>query len=124
MMCSCPISVLSQLQISMITCQCTIMVLVLPVLLLLKRSFSAPMRNKSYLRPTMTEQRLTDLVVLSIKRKLSAQLSMDYVMDHFTSMDRNRKKIVVLQVVLLPCESLGTRIFARVNLFAKPLWFI
>ena len=48
-----------------------------------ERSFSALKRIKSYLRTSMSEQCLTNLAVLSIKRDLSNDLNLDNVVDEF-----------------------------------------
>ena len=48
-----------------------------------ERSFSALKRIKTYLRSTMSEQRLTDLAILSIERELSDLISLDEVIDIF-----------------------------------------
>ena len=56
-----------------------------------ERSFSALKRIKTYLRSTMTEQRLVDLAVLSIERELSKQISIDEVINEFASKDKNRR---------------------------------
>ena len=53
-----------------------------------ERSFSALKRIKIYLRSIMTEQRLIDLAVLSIKRELSKQISLDQVVNEFASKDK------------------------------------
>ena len=56
-----------------------------------ERSFSALKRIKSYLRSTMSTQRLSNLTVLSIERKLSESLSLDEVVDLFAAKDKNRR---------------------------------
>ena len=53
-----------------------------------ERSFSALKRIKSYLRSTMTQQRLIDL---AIEKELSKNLSLDNVVDQFASHDKNRR---------------------------------
>ena len=60
-----------------------------------ERSFSALKRIKTYLRSTMTEQRLIDLAVLSIERELSKQISLDQVVNDFASTDKNRRILLV-----------------------------
>ena len=56
-----------------------------------ERSFSGLKRIKTYLRSTMSEQRLVDLAVLSVERDLSRKLSMDTIVDHFAAKDKNRR---------------------------------
>ena len=56
-----------------------------------ERSFSALKGIKSYLRSTMTQQQLIDLAILSIKKELSKNLSLDNVVDQFASHDKNRR---------------------------------
>ena len=60
-----------------------------------ERSFSALKRIKSYLRSTMTQQRLVDLAILSIERELSQSLSLDNVVNQFASQDKNRRIILM-----------------------------
>ena len=55
-----------------------------------ERSFSALKRIKTYLRTTMTEQRLTDISILSIERELSKKISLDTVVSKFEGIDKNR----------------------------------
>ena len=52
-----------------------------------ERSFSALKRIKSYLRSTTTQQRLTDLAILSIEKELSRSLSLDNVVKRKTDND-------------------------------------
>ena len=56
-----------------------------------ERAFSTLKRVKSYLRPTMNEQRLSDLAILSIERELSSNVSLDYVVTEFSGVDGNRR---------------------------------
>lgn len=56
-----------------------------------ERSFSALKRIKTYLRSTMTNQRLCDLAVLSIEKEISKDLLLEDVVDQFAIMDRNRR---------------------------------
>ena len=56
-----------------------------------ERSFSSLKRIKTYLRSTMSEQRLTDLAVLSIERELSGKLSLGAIVDEFAGLDKNRR---------------------------------
>ena len=56
-----------------------------------ERSFFALKRIKSYLRSTMTQQRLVDLAILSVEKELSQSLSLDSVVDQFASQDKNRR---------------------------------
>ncbi len=48
-----------------------------------ERSFSSMKRIKTWLRTTMTDNRLADLSVLSIERDLSSELSLDEVVTDF-----------------------------------------
>ena len=56
-----------------------------------ERSFSCLKCTKSYLRSSMSEQRLIDLAVLSIEQKLSKDLSLDEVVNKFAGEDNNRR---------------------------------
>ena len=60
-----------------------------------ERSFSSLKRIKTWLRTTMTKQRLVDLAIISIKRDLSAQLSPDEVLNRFAAKDNNRRIILL-----------------------------
>ena len=53
-----------------------------------ERSFSSLKRIKSYLRSTMSEQRLTDLAIISIERELSNSISLDEAIHSFSQSDR------------------------------------
>ena len=57
-------------------------------------SFSALKRIKTFLRSTMSEQRLTDLALLSIEKELSQTLSLDDVIDRFAAADTNRRIVL------------------------------
>ena len=54
-----------------------------------ERCFSALKRIKSYLRNSMSEQRLSDLAILSIERDISDTLELEMVVDKFAH--RNRR---------------------------------
>ena len=56
-----------------------------------ERYFSALKGIKTYLRSTMSEQRLIDLAILSIERELSNSISLDEVIDTFHTEDHNRR---------------------------------
>ena len=53
-----------------------------------ERCFSALKRIKSYLRNSMSEQRLSDLAILSIERDFSDSLELDFVVDNFAHKNR------------------------------------
>jgi len=55
-----------------------------------ERSFSCLKRVKSYLRFSMSEQRLINLAVLSIKKEMSCDVCLDEVVDSFSAKDKNR----------------------------------
>ena len=56
-----------------------------------ERCFSALKRIKSYLRSTMTEERLVDIASLSIEHDISSSLSFEMIVDKFASSDRSRR---------------------------------
>ena len=56
-----------------------------------ERSFSALKRIKNYLRSSVAQQRLVDLAILSIEKELSANLSLDDIVNQFASHDKNRR---------------------------------
>lgn len=59
-----------------------------------ERTFSSLKRIKTWLRTTMTEQRLTDLAINSIERDISSQLSTEQVLEEFAASDNNRRIIL------------------------------
>jgi len=59
-----------------------------------ERSFSALKRIKSYLRSTMSEERLINLATLSIERRLADSLSLDEVINKFAATDKNRRIVL------------------------------
>ena len=56
-----------------------------------EQSFLALKQIKCYLRSTMSQQQLADLAILSIEKEFSQGLSLDNVVDHFASKDKNRR---------------------------------
>ena len=64
-----------------------------------ERSFACLKRTKTYLRSTMSQQRLVNLAVLSIEkelsRELSRELSLDEVIDQFAAEDKNTRILLV-----------------------------
>ena len=61
-----------------------------------ERYFSALKRIKSYLRSTMTERRLVDLASLSIEHDIARQLSVEAVVDEFTSSDKQKNNSILI----------------------------
>ena len=59
-----------------------------------ERSFSALKRIKTYLHTTMSEQRLTDIAVLSMEKDLADSLSFDDILQEFEGTDKNRSIIL------------------------------
>ena len=53
-----------------------------------ERTFSSLKRVKTYLRSTMTDERLTNLALLTIEKDLTMILSLEDVIDKFSSSDR------------------------------------
>lgn len=60
-----------------------------------ERSFSALKCIKTFLRSTMSEQRLTDLALLSVEKQLSQRLLLDEVVDRFAATDKNRRNVLI-----------------------------
>ena len=60
-----------------------------------ERSFSALKWIKTYLRSTMTEQRLTDLAILAIEKELTSELSLDAIVTEFAASDKNRRIVLM-----------------------------
>ena len=58
-----------------------------------ERSFST-LKHKTYLRSSMSEQRLTDLAVLSIERDISDNLDLDNVVDVFAQKHKNNRIVL------------------------------
>ena len=59
-----------------------------------ERSFSTLKRIKTYLRSSMSEQRLTDLAVLSIERDISDSLDLENVVDAFAQKHKNSRIVL------------------------------
>ena len=59
-----------------------------------ERTFSSLKRIKTWLRTTMSEDRLVDLATLSIERDMSAKLSLDQVVTDFSNKENNRRIIL------------------------------
>jgi len=57
-------------------------------------SFSALKRIKSYLRTTMTDERLANLATLSIEKDVCKMISLDSVIDKFNGDDKNRRIVL------------------------------
>ena len=56
-----------------------------------ERCFSALKRIKTYLRSTMTNERLVNVAILSIEREISKNICLETVVDHFAEKDKNTK---------------------------------
>ena len=56
-----------------------------------ERSFSSLGRIKTKLRSTMGEERLTNIVLLSIERELSGGLDLETVIVRFSGVDQGRR---------------------------------
>ena len=63
---------------------------------LCERTFSSLKRIYTWLCTTTTEQRLTDLAIISMERDISAQLSSDLVVNEFAAKENNRRIILSL----------------------------
>ena len=59
-----------------------------------ERCFSALKRIKSYLRSSMTEERLVDSASISIERDFAQEMSIEEIIDQFSASDRNRRIIL------------------------------
>ena len=59
-----------------------------------ERTFSSLKCIKTWLHTTTTEQRLTDLAIISMERDISAQLSSDLVVNEFAAKENNRRIIL------------------------------
>ena len=59
-----------------------------------ERSFSALKRIKTYLRSTMSNERLCDLAILSIEKEISRNLVLDEVVDMFAVVGRNKRIVL------------------------------
>ena len=55
-----------------------------------ERSFSSLKRIKSYLRSTMSDERLDSLAILSIEREVSSKIDLDSVIEKFASQSDRR----------------------------------
>ena len=56
-----------------------------------ERSFSALKHIKTYVRASFGEERLQNLSILAIEKKLASELSLDVVIDIFACEDKNRR---------------------------------
>ena len=59
-----------------------------------ERSFSALKRVKTSLRASMGEERLKNLSILAIEKKLASELSLDDVVDWFAYKDKNTRIVL------------------------------
>ena len=58
-----------------------------------ERSFSALQRVKSYLRTTMTQLRLNNLMILNVHREALDAMDLEEIENKFTSIKDSRKQI-------------------------------
>jgi hypothetical protein len=58
-----------------------------------ERSFSKLKLLKSYLRFTMTQQRLTDLATITLERELLDKIEYDHIVEEFISRNIRRMKL-------------------------------
>lgn len=59
-----------------------------------ERTFSSLKRIKTYLRSTMSDDRLTNLALLTIEKDLTTKLSLEDVVDKFSSSDRRHRVVL------------------------------
>ena len=69
-----------------------------------EQSFSALKWIKSNLRSTMSTQRLSNLTVISVERKLLESLSLDEIIDSFAAKDKTGGLNYHKTVLLLVCS--------------------
>lgn len=60
-----------------------------------ERTFSSLKRVKTYLRSTMSDERLTNLALLTIEKDLTMKLSLEDIVDKFSTSDRRHRIILV-----------------------------
>jgi hypothetical protein len=58
-----------------------------------ERSFSKLKLLKSYLRSTMTQQRLTDLATIALESELLDKIEYDHIVEEFISRNTRRMKL-------------------------------
>jgi hypothetical protein len=58
-----------------------------------EQSFSKLKLLKSYLRSTMTQQRLTDLATIAFKSELLDKIEYEHIIEEFISMNTKRMKL-------------------------------
>ena len=65
-----------------------------------QRSFSALKRIKTYLRSTMSNDRLSNLAILSIEKDLSKNISLE-VVEEFSRIGSVSRRIVLAYIILI-----------------------
>ncbi len=80
-----------------------------------ERSFSALKCIKTYLRSTMTENRLKHVAVLSIERDLSTNLDYEQLIDTFIAKDGNRRIIIIVLTVIIVVTLINFFVFITNN---------